>query len=190
MRLSSKSAVTISLFLTSFVLFACSGLPKSSTGGGGGGPFTVGGSVSGLAGTGLVLADNTTDKLTITANGTFTFASTVAKGGSYAVTVQTQPSNPTQTCAVSPSPASGSNISANVTVTVSCTTNPVTATIGGMVSGLVANSSVILQNNGGDSLTVTANGTFVFKTPVSGADIYAVTVVTQPINPNQICMVT
>src|SRR6266436_6034022 len=191
MRLSSKSAVTISLFLTSFVLFACSGLPKSSTGGGGGGPFTVGGSVSGLAGTGLVLADNTTDKLTITANGTFTFASTVAKGGSYAVTVQTQPSNPTQTCAVSPSPASGSNISANVTVTVSCTTNPVTATIGGTVSGLVVpGSSVILQNNGGDSLTVTANGPFVFKTPVTGADIYAVTVVTQPINPNQICMVT
>ena len=191
MRLSSKSAVTISLFLTSFVLFACSGLPKSSTGGGGGGPFTVGGSVSGLAGTGLVLADNTTDKLTITANGTFTFASTVAKGGSYAVTVQTQPSNPTQTCAVSPSPASGSNISANVTVTVSCTTNPVTATIGGTVSGLVVpGSSVILQNNGGDSLTVTANGPFVFKTPVTGADIYAVTVVTQPVNPNQICTVT
>src|SRR6266851_792656 len=150
MRLSSKSAVTISLFLTSFVLFACSGLPKSSTGGGGGGPFTVGGSVSGLAGTGLVLADNTTDKLTITANGTFTFASTV-----------------------------------------SCTTNPVTATIGGTVSGLVVpGSSVILQNNGGDSLTVTANGPFVFKTPVTGADIYAVTVVTQTINPNQICMVT
>src|SRR6266446_5345819 len=187
MRLSSKSAVTISLFLTSFVLFACSGLPKSSTGGGGGGPFTVGGSVSGLAGTGLVLADNTTDKLTITANGTFTFASTVAKGGSYAVTVQTQPSNPTQTCGVT---AGSGTATANVTVTVSCTTNPVTATIGGMVSGLVANSSVILQNNGGDSLTVTANGPFVFKTPVTGADIYAVTVVTQPINPNQICMVT
>src|SRR5713226_1206253 len=191
MRLSSKSAVTISLFLTSFVLFACSGLPKSSTGGGGGGPFTVGGSVSGLAGTGLVLADNGTDKLTVSANGTSAFATTVAKGGSYAVTVQTQPSNPTQTCAASPSTASGSNISANVTVTVSCTTNPVTATIGGTVSGLVVpGSSVILQNNGGDSLTVTANGPFVFKTPVTGADIYAVTVVTQPVNPNQICTVT
>src|SRR5713226_3052003 len=191
MRLSSKSAVTISLFLTSFVLFACSGLPKSSTGGGGGGPFTVGGSVSGLAGSGLVLADNGTDKLTVSANGTSAFATTVAKGGSYAVTVQTQPSNPTQTCAASPSTASGSNISANVTVTVSCTTNPVTATIGGTVSGLVVpGSSVILQNNGGDSLTVTANGPFVFKTPVTGADIYAVTVVTQPVNPNQICTVT
>jgi len=59
-----------------------------------------------------------------------------------------------------------------------------------MVTGLVANSSVILQNNGGDSLTITANGAFTFKTPVTGADVYLVTVVTQPVNPNQICAVT
>src|SRR6266436_372215 len=187
-----KSVVSLSLLLTSFVLSACSGPVGSGSGSGsgsGGGPFTISVTVSGLAGTGLVLADNTTDKLTITANGTSAFASTVAKGGSYAVTVQTQPSNPTQTCAASPSTASGSNISANVTVTVSCTTNPVTATIGGTVSGLVANSSVILQDNGGDSLTITAPGPFTFKTPVSGADVYAVTVVTQPVSPNQICTV-
>jgi hypothetical protein len=44
-----------------------------------------------------------------------------------------------------------------------------------------------LQDNGGDSLTITANGPFTFKTPVTGADVYAVTVVTQPVNPNQIC---
>src|SRR6267143_1056345 len=194
MKSTFKSVVFVSLFLTSFVLSACSGPVGSSSGSGsgsGGGPFTISVTVSGLAGTGLVLADNTTDKLTITANGTSAFASTVAKGGSYAVTVQTQPSNPTQTCAASPSTASGGNISASVTVTVSCTTNPVTATIGGTVSGLVVpGSSVILQNNGGDSLTVTANGSFTFKTPVTGADVYAVTVVTQPVNPNQICTVT
>src|SRR6266850_1266697 len=194
MKSTFKSVVSVSLILTSCVLSACSGPVGSSSGSGsgsGGGPFTISVTVSGLAGTGLVLADNTTDKLTITANGTSAFASTVAKGGSYAVTVQTQPSNPTQTCAASPSTASGSNISANVTATVSCTTNPVTATIGGTVSGLVVpGSSVILQNNGGDSLTVTANGSFTFKTPVTGADVYAVTVVTQPVNPNQICTVT
>src|SRR6267378_1380769 len=194
MKSTFKSVVFVSLFLTSFVLSACSGPVGSSSGSGsgsGGGPFTISVTVSGLAGTGLVLADNTTDKLTITANGTSAFASTVAKGGSYAVTVQTQPSNPTQTCAASPSTASGSNISANVTATVSCTTNPDTATIGGTVSGLVVpGSSVILQNNGGDSLTVTANGSFTFKTPVTGTDVYAVTVVTQAVGPNQICTVT
>ncbi len=31
---------------------------------------------------------------------------------------------------------------------------------------------------------------FTFKTAVTGADVYAVTVVTQPVNPNQICTVT
>ena len=192
MKSTFKSVVSVSLTLTSLVFFACSGPVGSGSGSGsgsGGGPFTVGGSVSGLAGTGLVLQDNGVDSLTITVNGSFTFKTTVITGGSYAVTVQTQPSNPTQTCGVTA--GSGSNVSANVSsVVVACTTNPVTATIGGTVSGLVANSSVILQNNGGDSLTVTANGPFVFKTPVTGADIYAVTVVTQPVNPNQICTVT
>ena len=192
MKSTFKSVVSVSLTLTSLVLSACSGPVGSGSGSGsgsGGGPFTVGGSVSGLAGTGLVLQDNGVDSLTITVNGSFTFKTTIITGGSYAVTVQTQPSNPTQTCGVTA--GSGSNVSANVSsVVVACTTNPVTATIGGTVSGLVANSSVILQNNGGDSLTVTANGPFVFKTPVTGADIYAVTVVTQPVNPNQICTVT
>ncbi len=192
MKSTFKSVVSVSLTLTSLVLSACSGPVGSGLGSGsgsGGGPFTVGGSVSGLAGTGLVLQDNGADSLTISVNGSFTFKTTIITGGSYAVTVQTQPSNPTQTCGVTA--GSGSNLSANISsVVVACTTNPVTATIGGTVSGLVANSSVILQNNGGDSLTVTANGPFVFKTPVSGADIYAVTVVTQPVNPNQICTVT
>ena len=50
----------------------------------------------------------------------------------------------------------------------------VTATIGGQIQGLATGASVILQNNGGDALTVTANGTFTFKTPVTGpTDAYA-----------------
>jgi hypothetical protein len=186
MKAALKPFFLVYLMALSVVILACSSIPKGS-GSGSGGPFTIGVTVSGLAGSGLVLADNATDKLTITANGTLTFATTVAKGGLYAVTVQTQPSNPTQTCTVSGT-ASGT-ATANVTVTVSCTTNPVTATIGGTVSGLVATTSVILQDNGGDSLTITANGAFTFKTAVTGADIYAVTVLTQPTSPNQICSV-
>jgi Galactose oxidase, central domain/Kelch motif len=189
MKAALKPFFLMYVMALSLFIIACSSIPSGSgSGSGSGGPFTISVTVSGLAGSGLVLQDNATDKLTITANGTFTFASTVATGGLYAVTVQTQPSNPTQTCAVSAT-ASGT-ATANVTVTVSCTTNPVTATIGGMVSGLVANTSVILQDNGGDSLTITANGAFTFKTAVTGADVYAVTVVTQPVNPNQICTVT
>ena len=187
MKSPMKFPLFVSLLISSVLLAACSGLPKTS--GGGGGPYTISVTVSGLTGSGLVLADNGTDKLTITATGTFPFATTIPKNGTYAVTVQTQPSNPTQTCAVNPSTGSGT-ATANVTVTVTCTTNPVSATIGGTVSGLVSNTSVILQNNGGDSLTVTANGSFTFKTPVTGTDVYAVTVVTQPVSPNQICTVT
>jgi len=66
---------------------------------------------------------------------------------------------------------------------------PVSATIGGTVSNLAAGTSLILQDNGGDSLKITANGPFTFMTPVTGTDVYAVTVLTQPISPNQICTV-
>jgi len=189
MRAAQKSFFLVYITAILVLVGGCSGLPAGSTGTGPtGGPYTISGMVSGLSGTGLVLQNNGKDNLLITANGSFIFGTSITSGGTYGVTVQTQPSNPTQTCAVT---TGSGTATANVTaVTVSCTTNPVTATIGGSVSGLVANSSVILQNNGGDSLTITANGAFTFKTPVTGADVYAVTVNTQPINPNQICTVT
>src|ERR1700682_3671712 len=83
---------------------ACSGVPKSSGGGGGGGggtgPYSIGGTVTGLTGSGLVLQDNGGDNLTVTAAGPFTFKTAVAKGAAFAVTVATQPVNPEQSCAV------------------------------------------------------------------------------------------
>src|SRR5262249_12611794 len=102
----------------------------------------------------------------------------------------TEPSNPAQTCTVT---GGNGTATANVTtVAVACSTNPVTATIGGSVSGLQGTSnSLVLQNNGGDSLTITQGGSFTFKTPVTGpTDAYAVTVLTQPTNPLEICTVT
>ena len=136
-----KFPLFVSLLISSVLLAACSGLPKTS--GGGGGPYTISVTVSGLTGSGLVLADNGTDKLTITATGTFPFATTIPKNGTYAVTVQTQPSNPTQTCAVNPSTGSGT-ATANVTVTVTCTTNPVSATIGGRLLMVIVTADEVL----------------------------------------------
>ena len=82
--------------------------------------YTVGGNLSGLEGAGLVLKDNGGDALTFTANGAFTFSTSVAKGDPYAVTVATQPSNPAQTCTVHN--GSGSIVNVNVTnVVVTCT---------------------------------------------------------------------
>ena len=83
--------------------------------------FTIGGTVSGLAASGLVLRNNGADNLSISANGPFTFATALTSGSSYSVTVFSQPSG--QTCTVSS--GSGTVGSANVTtVVVSCGTNP------------------------------------------------------------------
>ena len=42
--------------------------------------YTVGGTVTGLVGTGLVLENNATDDLSVTGNGSFAFAAPVASG--------------------------------------------------------------------------------------------------------------
>src|SRR5471032_956267 len=60
--------------------------------------FTVGGTVTGLNGTGLVLQINGGDALSFTANGTFVFGDRLANNAAYAVTIETQPSNPAQAC--------------------------------------------------------------------------------------------
>ena len=83
----------------------------------GGTTYTVGGTVSGLSGT-VVLQDNGGDNLSVSANGPFTFATALASGAAYSVTVKTNPSG--QTCTVAS--GSGTIASANVTnVAVSCT---------------------------------------------------------------------
>ena len=63
--------------------------------------YTVGGTVTGLRGSGLVLDNNSGDSLAISANGAFVFSSSVTKSGAYSVTVATQPTDPVQTCTVS-----------------------------------------------------------------------------------------
>lgn len=138
--------------------------------------FTVGGTASGVAGTGLALQNNAGDDVVVNANGTFAFATPVKDGAAYAITVKTQPTNPSQTCAVAN--GSGTVAGANVTApTVTCTTNQYT--VGGAVTGLVA-GSVVLTNNGGDDLAVAADGNFTFVAKVASNANYAVAVKTQP----------
>jgi Bacterial Ig-like domain (group 2)/Galactose oxidase, central domain/Kelch motif len=82
--------------------------------------YTIGGTVSGLSGTGLVLQDNSSNNLPVSANGSFTFTTAIASGGAYNVTVFSQPSSPAQTCGVTAG-GSGTVASANVTsVVVTC----------------------------------------------------------------------
>lgn len=120
--------------------------------------YSVGGSVSGLAGS-TVLQVNNGDNLTVAANGTFAFATQVANGSSYSVTVFTQPAG--KSCSITN--GTGTIALASVTnVTITCATN--TYTIGGTVIGL--NGSMVLQDNGGDNLAVAVNGPFFFATAV------------------------
>lgn len=147
--------------------------------------FTIGGTVSGLnTGTSVTLLDNGTDSLKVSANGTFTFATALPTGAKYKVTVGTQPTG--ETCTVTG--GAGTVGTKNVTtVKVVCATTK-TFTIGGTVSGLNTGTSVTLLDNGSDSLTVAANGTFTFKTPLPTGAAYKVTVGTQPTG--ETCTVT
>lgn len=84
------------------------------------GRFTVGGTVSGLSGTGLVLSNNGTDNLAVNADGPFTFSKALPAGGGYSVSVATQPTG--QTCAVSQGSGSITNDNFN-RVAVTCAAN-------------------------------------------------------------------
>jgi hypothetical protein len=146
--------------------------------------FSVGGSIVGLAGSGLVLSTNG-QNLPVSANGSFTFPTPVASGSAYAVSVTTQPQSPMQTCTV----ANGSGTISNAAisnVSVTCTTNAYT--LGGTVSGL-SGSGLVLSTNG-QNVSVAASGNFSFPTPLPSGTAYAVTVTTQPQSPSQICLVS
>jgi len=134
--------------------------------------FSIGGTVSGLAGT-LVLQNNGTNNLTRTGNGVFTFSSVLQSGSNYNVAVLTQPAGQTCTVANGVGAVSGADV---VSVAVTCATN--TFSVGGAVSGLTG--TVVLQLNGGNNLSLSASGPFTFNTPLADLSNYSVTVLTQP----------
>ena len=55
---------------------------------------------------------------------------------------------------------------------------PPSYTVGGTVSGL--SGTLVLQDNGGDNLSLSANGSFTFQTPVASGGAYNVTVQSSP----------
>ena len=63
-----------------------------------------------------------------------------------------------------------------------------TYTVGGIVEGLVIGRQVTLLNNGGDSLVVPGNVTFMFREPIAHNGSYAITVAQQP--SDQTCTVS
>jgi len=81
--------------------------------------FTLSGSLSGLAGGSVVLQTNTGSRVTLTANGAFSFPTSLLDGAAYTVSIATQPTTPAQICTLSH--GSGTIAGANVTnIRVAC----------------------------------------------------------------------
>jgi trimeric autotransporter adhesin len=171
-------------------LAACSNGRGSLDDGGGTGQqqappkVTIGGTVTGLSGSGLVLQNNGGDDLAVTANGTFTFKTSIDGGSPYNITVRTQPTAPSQTCSIAN--AAGTATAAVTNIAVTCSTG--SFSVGGTVSGL-SGSGLVLRNNGGDDLPIASNGSFTFATELASGSAFAVAVATQPSRPSQTCTV-
>jgi sugar lactone lactonase YvrE len=136
--------------------------------------FTLGGGISGLTSSGLVLADGI-DTLTVASAATgFTMPTALAEGASYTVSVQTQPAG--QACSVSN--GSGTISGANVTnVAVACAA--LAHSLGGTIGGLA--SSGLALRNGSDTVTPAAGAlSFTFPTQVAEGGGYAVGISAQP----------
>jgi hypothetical protein len=135
----------------------------------------------------MVLQDNGGDNLSVsgTGNVVFTFASPITSGSTYAVTILTQPTNPTQTCFVS---SGAGTVNGNVT-NVQITCSQPNFTISGSVVGLVVGpgDNLEVQDNAGDNFQVSGDGTFTFPTPVTYGGIYNVDVFLEPTSQTQAC---
>jgi len=122
----ARSARTAVVLLLASMLGACGGGGGGGGAGGAGGGeggsayYTVGGTVTGLTGSGLVLRNNGGEDLAVDTTGSFAFTTKVANGAAYGVTVSTEPTNPAQNCVVTDG-AGTVNGGSVTTITVDCT---------------------------------------------------------------------
>jgi 6-phosphogluconolactonase (cycloisomerase 2 family) len=172
----SRRLILAFIAALSLGLVACDGSSLSSASSQ---TYLVAGSLTGLSSSGasVTLANNGGDPLVLDANGGFHFATPLPNGATYSITVASQPAG--ETCSVIN--GTGTVNAGNVTsIAVSCSAVPAQYTVGGAVAGLSAGQSVTLKNDGSDTVTVSANGPFVFPTSLVNAAAYDVTVGTQP----------
>ncbi len=142
-------------------------------------PFvSIGGTVAGLAGTGLILKNNGADHLQISTNGGFSFPASVRNEEPYDVTIGSQPTSPAQVCAVAD--GAGRVHGMDITnVAVTCATS--TYGVGGIVVGLNG-SGLVLTLNAAAELPVAANGAFLFPAKVASGAPFNVGIKTQPLS--------
>ena len=126
----------------------------------------VGGSVTGLAGSGLVLRQVTTAETLAVGNGRFTFVQRLPSGLPYNVAIETQPSNPAQVCTVTR--GSGTASGADVTdIAVDCATPPPT---GGLDPGFGSAGKVTTAFGGDDTAMALQSDGKIVMAGGSGSD--------------------
>jgi uncharacterized repeat protein (TIGR03803 family) len=137
--------------------------------------YSLGGSISGLDGSGLVLASGGSTLSVSSAATSFTMPTPVAYTSSYALTVQSQPAG----LACSVHNGTGTMPAGAVTnIAVTCTDQPFS--LGGTISGLGNHTGLVLTN-GDEALTVAAGSTsFTMPTAVSFGTAYSVIVQSSP----------
>jgi sugar lactone lactonase YvrE len=154
-----------------------------------GNPFSVGFSVQGLAGSGLEVALNGAEKLSVKNSGAFSFETKLVGAATYDVTVTQQPTNPSQTC--SPERVRGTGNGTNVAgIAIVCSSTAYT--IGGTVTGLTG-TGLVLQLNSQYNLALTpsdVNFSFGENAKVASGSTYSITVLSDPTGPAQTCFVS
>lgn len=137
--------------------------------------YSTGGTLLGLNGDGLVLANGTDTVSPDRGATTFVFASRQAAGSPYNVTVQAHPGG--QNCQVAA--GAGTVPSRNVTdIAVTCTNT--SGVLSGVITGL-STSGLVLQNGSEELPIPTGATTFRFSAPIAVGTSYSVFVKTQPI---------
>lgn len=152
--------------------------------------FRLGGTVSGLAGSGLILqVAGGTDLGLAPGTSAFTFLGFIRQGVAYTVSVKAQPTNPAQTCTVTN--GTGTMGGADVaTVSVTCVSAASVITLGGTIMGLEGDS-LRLQNNGVNDLWLKRSAaSFTFPGVLAAGASYNVTIGSQPFAPWQTCTVS
>ena len=121
--------------------------------------------------------------LAVANNGAFTFATPLAAGGAYDVTVKTNPPGQVCTVASGSGPMEAAPVSS---IAITCK-KAVPHSLGLNVSGLVGTGLEVLEKTSGATLGPTGNGLHAFAPPRLVSTPYEIAITGQPTGPTQVC---
>lgn len=151
------------------------------------GPSTVTGSISGLRGSGLVLANAYSGGTLVVDPGATTLSLSVP-GGYYNIVAISSPLSPAQACTVSGGMGYVGAFPENAPpVTVECTSE--IGMVRGDIIGLKGSGLQLVQSNGDVIQPVPGDTDFTFATGLSAGMRYSVGIGRQPVEPAQTCTI-